>query len=266
MDTPLLYGQHICAERFYYPLLQRVLSAFAHSSLTLAFDPSALWNQYCLVEVSLIWGDCSLTVAQTVLEHPSASVAFKGYQAVLERTYEQIPPGCSVTLLADRGFDHKHLLQWLQAHQWEWVIRLKGDVSVRLASGRLCQVDDLWPPQDEIEPHFKDYKSAGFDLAQSRLRDAQRLTSLVMLLDMAHLIAVVVGMLLVQAGCRTQLDWSGERGLSFLQLGASRDCLAVLCDCACPPSPHCPSEVPRKTMPGSTTSSPATLGLSSQRW
>ncbi len=56
----------------------------------------------------------------------SASVAFEDDRAVLERTYKQIPPGCSVTLFADRGFDRQHLLQWLQAHQWEWVIRLKG--------------------------------------------------------------------------------------------------------------------------------------------
>jgi hypothetical protein len=89
---------------------------------------------------------------------PSASVAFEDYQAVLERIYEQIPLGRSVTLLADRGFD----------------------------------------------------------LSQSRLRDAQRLTSLVMLLDMTHLIAVVVGMLLVEAANPSQLDWHGERGLSFL--------------------------------------------------
>jgi hypothetical protein len=266
----LLENPQICAERFYYPLLQNVLSAFAGSSLTLAFDTSLLWNQYCLVEVSLIWGGRSLTVAQTVLEHPSASVAFEDYQTVLEQAYGQIPPGCTVTLLADRGFDHKQLLQWLEAHQWEWVIRLKSDVSLRLASGRLCCVEDLWPPQNEaylyrqvdvfdaieahlatahlstasepwavlssspvslqtfahygerfggIEPHFKDYKSAGFELTRSRIRDAQRLTSLAMLLDIAHLIAVIVGIRVVQAGRRAQLDWHGERGLSFLQLG-----------------------------------------------
>jgi hypothetical protein len=65
----LLKNPHICAERFYYPLLQRVLSAFANSSLTLAFNTSMLWNQYCLVEVSLIWGGRLLRVAPTVLEH-----------------------------------------------------------------------------------------------------------------------------------------------------------------------------------------------------
>ena len=69
-----------------------------------------------------------------------------------------------------------------------------------------------------IEPHLKDYKSAGFDLPQFRLRDAQLLRALVMLLDIAHLIAVLIGVLLVQTGLRAQLDWHGERGLSFLQL------------------------------------------------
>jgi hypothetical protein len=50
---------------------------------------------------------------------------------------------------------------------------------------------------DGTEPHFKDYKSAGFDLSFACLRAAQRLTSLVMLLDMAYLIAIGVGTLKV---------------------------------------------------------------------
>ena len=141
----LLENPHISAERFYQPLLQRVFAAFAHTAVTLALDTSVLWNQYCLVEVSLIWGGRSLTVAQTVLEHPSASVAFEDYQTVLEQAYTRLPTGCEVTLLADRGFDHKQLLQWLQTHQWDWMIRLKGDVALRLATGRPCPVDDLWP-------------------------------------------------------------------------------------------------------------------------
>jgi hypothetical protein len=266
----LLENPHISVERFYQPLLSGLLATLADTAVTLALDTSVLWNQYCLVEVVLIWGGRSLTLAQTVLEHPSASVAFEDYRAVLEQAAAQIPPTCSVTLLADRGFDHKQLLRWLQVRQWAWAIRLKGDVALRLATGRPCQVADLWPPPDEayfyhqvevydeisahlavaqlsttseawavlssapaslhsfdlygqrfggIEPHFKDYKSAGFQLLDSRQRDPQSLSTLVMLLDMAHLIAVVVGVLLVQAGHRSRLDWHGQRGLSFLQLG-----------------------------------------------
>lgn len=70
-----------------------------------------------------------------------------------------------------------------------------------------------------IEPHFKDYKSAAFNVLQSGLRTAQALTCLFMLLDCASLIALMLGMMLVQAGERSRLDWHGERGLSFLQLG-----------------------------------------------
>ena len=266
----LLENPHISAERFYRPLPQRVLAAVTDTAVTLALDTSMLWNQDCLVEVSLLWGGCSLTIAQTVLEHPRASVAFEDYQAVLEQAYRQLPAGCEVTLLADRGLDHKQLLQWLQTHQWGWVIRLKGDVSLRLATGRPCQVEDLLPPPEEayfyhhvegydelsahlatancattpepwavlasapssrhtvavygqrfggLEPYFKDYQSAGFHLPQVRRRNVQPLITLVMLLDIAHLIAVVLGVLLVRADQRLQLDWHGQRGLSFLQLG-----------------------------------------------
>lgn len=70
-----------------------------------------------------------------------------------------------------------------------------------------------------IEPHFKDYKSAAFNVLQSGLRTAQALTCLFMLLDCASLIALMLGMMLVQAGERSRLDWHGARGLSFLQLG-----------------------------------------------
>ena len=95
----LLENPHISAERFYQPLLQRVLAAVAHTTVTLALDTSVLWNQYCLVEVSLIWGGRSLTIAQTVLEHPSASVAFEDYRAVLEPAATQLPVGCEAGLI-----------------------------------------------------------------------------------------------------------------------------------------------------------------------
>lgn len=70
-----------------------------------------------------------------------------------------------------------------------------------------------------IEPHFKDYKSAAFDLLDSRLRNAKALTCLLMLLDCASLIALLVGVMVVLVGHLATLDWHSQRGLSFLQLG-----------------------------------------------
>jgi hypothetical protein len=73
-----------------------------------------------------------------------------------------------------------------------------------------------------IEPHFKDYKSGGFNVLHTGLRNPQALTCLFMLLDCASLLALILGMMLVQAGERSGLDWHGQRGLSFLQLGLKK--------------------------------------------
>jgi hypothetical protein len=62
-----------------------------------------------------------------------------------------------------------------------------------------------------IEPHFKDYKSAGFELIRSHLRDAQALTCVLMLLATAQLFALHLGFLLTQLGQRYQVDWHGAR-------------------------------------------------------
>jgi len=86
------------------------LQAFDGSAVTLTLDTSMLWEQFCLVEVTLVWGGRSFTLAQVVLEHKSASVAFEDYQQVLAAAKSLVPPSCAVTLLADRGFAHKDLL------------------------------------------------------------------------------------------------------------------------------------------------------------
>jgi hypothetical protein len=123
-------------------------------------------------------------------------------------------------------------------------VQVFADIACHLATAQLSAAKDAWtvlsdhPPSLQtfalygqrfggIEPHFKDYKSAAFEVLQSGLRNAQALTCLFMLLDCATLIALMLGMMLVQAGQRASIDWHGERGLSFLQLGLRQ--LAGLC-------------------------------------
>lgn len=123
-------------------------------------------------------------------------------------------------------------------------VQVFSDVACHLATAQLSDAKETWavlsdqPPSLQtfalygqrfggIEPHFKDYKSAAFEVLQSGLRDAQALTCLFMLLDCATLIALMLGMMLVKAGQRSLIDWHGDRGLSFLQLGLRQ--LAGLC-------------------------------------
>ncbi len=70
-----------------------------------------------------------------------------------------------------------------------------------------------------LEPHFKDYKSAAFEILQSRLRDVQALKCLLLLLAVATLIAIAIAIAAVAQGRRNLIDWHSQRGLSFLQLG-----------------------------------------------
>ncbi|MEM6868411.1 MAG: transposase [Cyanobacteria bacterium P01_C01_bin.121] len=266
----LVHNEHINAARYYQPLLAQFIAAFKDEALVLTLDTSILWDTFCLIEVCLAWGGRSITLAQTVIRHGSATVGFETYRYVLESAQTVLPTNAQVTLLADRGFEHGELIRWLNQQQWDWVIRAKSDLIVYLASGRQRPVRALLPPSEEvylfnsvtilddidchlatanlsaagepwavvskqpaslqtfalygqrfggIEPHFKDYKSAAFDILRSHLRDATALTCLVMLLDTAALIASVLGFFTMHLGQHTHLDWHQHRGLSFLQLG-----------------------------------------------
>jgi Transposase DDE domain len=122
-----------------------------------------------------------------------------------------------------------------EAYLFRAVTVLK-DIECHLATADLALAGEPWavrsdvPPSLQtfevygqrfggIEPHFKDYKSAAFELIRSRLRDPQALSCLLMLLAAATLIAIAIALVVVSEGRRNSLDWHSQRGLSFLQLG-----------------------------------------------
>ncbi|NET39300.1 MAG: transposase, partial [Cyanothece sp. SIO1E1] len=142
----MLHNDHINAERFYVPLLQALLQGFEETAVTLVLDTSMFWDQFCLIEVCLAWGGRSLSLAQVVLEHGSATVGFEDYRQVLEAAQAVLPTGCQVTFLADRGFQHRELLRWLQQQGWHWALRVKSDLQLTLASGTTRTVAQLLPP------------------------------------------------------------------------------------------------------------------------
>ena len=56
-----------------------------------------LWDKFCLIEVCLIWGGRSIPLAQTVLEHGSATVGFEQYRPVFETVVAVLPDNSTVT-------------------------------------------------------------------------------------------------------------------------------------------------------------------------
>ena len=70
-----------------------------------------------------------------------------------------------------------------------------------------------------IEPRFKDYKSGTFDILRSKIRNAQALSNLLMMIEIAELLAIRLGLIMIEARQRSKIDWHSHRGLSLLQLG-----------------------------------------------
>jgi Transposase DDE domain len=265
-----LHNPLIEPAQYYAPIVTFLLQFWAGQALTLVIDSSMLWDEYCLIDVCLVWGGRSLPIAHLVLKHGSATVGFEQYRPVLEAALATLPVQVQVTLLADRGFMHGDLMRWLTVHKWDWAIRVKSDLLVRPTQGFQQSVAQFIPPSGQaylfhhvqiledvschlatanwpgaqepwcvatsrppslktfalygqrfggIEPHFKDYKSAGFGIIRSRVRDAQALTRLFMLLAVAQWLASLLGLAVFLSEQLTRIDWHGQRGLSFLQLG-----------------------------------------------
>jgi hypothetical protein len=265
-----IHNPQISAETFYAPLVENFLKAWTGMAITLTLDTSMLWDEYCLIEVCMAWGGRSFPLAQKVIEHRSATVAFVDYAPVLETALAVIPKNCLITLLADRGFEHGELIRWSRSHHWSWAIRAKSDLKITFANAQTGSVADLLPETGEaylfknvtilediechlatatvsiaqeswavitnippslqtfalygqrfggIEPHFKDYKSAAFEIPRSRIRDAQALERLLMLLAAATIIAISTAVQVIAQGQLSSIDWHSHRGLSFLQIG-----------------------------------------------
>ena len=76
-------------------------------------------------------------------------LSFEVYQPVLDQLGAILPEGHRITLLADRGFVHERLIQYLRQQQWHFRLRLKGSTLVHLPGQPISAVRELCPPAGE---------------------------------------------------------------------------------------------------------------------
>ena len=138
----------------YAPLLRAALRHWQTvGRVYLALDVSVIkGSPFVLIRVSLIYRGRAIPLAWRVLRHASATVGFTDYKAVLEQAHSCLPAGLTVVLLADRGFVHAELVQWLRQAHWHYRLRLTGDTLIHLPDRRVIAVAQLRPPNGEA--HF----------------------------------------------------------------------------------------------------------------
>jgi hypothetical protein len=120
----------------YGPLIQQALQDWGTHTVYLALDTSLLWNQYCLIRLSVVYRGRAVPVVWDVIEHGSSSVTHAAYAALLAAVPALLPAGVKVVFLADRGFADTELLAQLRRLGWHFRIRIKATFTV-LRPGQL---------------------------------------------------------------------------------------------------------------------------------
>jgi len=74
------------------------------NTLYLALDTSGLFEEYCLIRISVIFRGRAVPVVWNVLEHKSNTAAYHVYKELLDAAAKLLPEGVQIVFLADRGF------------------------------------------------------------------------------------------------------------------------------------------------------------------
>jgi len=127
----------------YGPLIQQALREWGAHTLYLALDTSLLWNQYCLIRLSVVYRGRAVPGVWEVIAHGSSSVSHAAYDALLEAVAPLLPKGSKVVLLADRGFADTALLAQLRRLGWQFRLRIKATFSVLRPHRPACKVEDF---------------------------------------------------------------------------------------------------------------------------
>jgi hypothetical protein len=121
-----IHNSRINPTYLYGPLITWALSNWSDDIIYLSFDPTMLWNQFCVMRLSIVYRGRAIPVIWRVLAHRSSSVKLAVYQDLFEKATRFMPQGKKIVLLADRGFGDHQLMNFVRKNLcWEFRIRLK---------------------------------------------------------------------------------------------------------------------------------------------
>jgi hypothetical protein len=123
-----LHNPRINVQKLYSALIAQALAAWEEPQITLIEDTSMLWDEYCLIRLSVRYRGRAIPLVWRIIRHGSSSVSFEVYQAMLKRAARLVPSGVCVCFLADRGFADTTLMRYLRDElHWHFRIRLKSN-------------------------------------------------------------------------------------------------------------------------------------------
>jgi hypothetical protein len=132
-------------EKIYLPLALLALKDWEKHRLYLALDTTMLWNRFCMIHISVVCCGRAIPLLWRVLEHNSATVAFKEYEVMLRKAKWLLRRDSDIMILADRGFANHDFLSWLQKSNWHYCIRIPCDTCLHGVRRYPTQTKSIYP-------------------------------------------------------------------------------------------------------------------------
>jgi len=113
------------------PFARQVLERLAGGGepLALILDQSTISDRHQVLMLAVRFGDRALPLAWRV-EATEGAIGFEIQKALLDAVAPWVPPSASVTLLGDRFYGTADLIGWCQERDWDYRLRLKGNLVV----------------------------------------------------------------------------------------------------------------------------------------
>lgn len=127
----------------YRALLQKFFEGWTTGNVTLMIDTSSVRGRVYFVRVALAHAEHAIPLCWRSYKAKSATLPFVDYVELLEEVDSILPRRFRRTLLADRGFQHLHLIEWCEARGWRYRIRAKLGLGIWLPDDTFQKVRDF---------------------------------------------------------------------------------------------------------------------------
>lgn len=132
--------------------------------LVLILDQTKINQRHQMLMLALRIGGRALPVAWRVVATQGA-IGFEVQKDLLTAALAWLPPGAKVCLMADRFYGTANLIALCQGHDWDYRIRLKGNLSVKsrgrpktttsqLAKDKVFALSDIYLTAHDVPTHL----------------------------------------------------------------------------------------------------------------
>src|SRR3954462_2694056 len=135
--APFLANPLVDTDEVMAPFARQVLERQAGGGepLVLILDQSKISDRHQVLMLAVRFGERALPLAWRG-EATEGAIGFEIQKALLDAVAPWVPPSASVTLLGDRFYGTADLIGWCQEREWDYRLRLKGNLVVFDGIGR----------------------------------------------------------------------------------------------------------------------------------